>query len=224
MQLRPVARAVGLDQAGELGRVGVALVEPLEVMRGRVDEQRPRPGQRRQEEGVGPRPGIAHGKLVDDLDRRQLLLDQEIARRPDRAELGIVGDVLPPVAEVLGRERRAVRPAMACPQMEGEALAVLDVDRSGEVRHQLERAVVADQPGVAVDHQQAGVAAAADQGLELAAGLAVPAIHRGQAGLGRRPGAQRRRHGRQQQHRQGSRRQALCDPHPPPSLWSHPDY
>ena len=159
VQLRPVARPVGLDQPRELVRVGVALVELLEVVGGRIDEQRARAGERRQEERVGLGPGIAHGALVQDLDLRPLAVDLELDRRPDRAELLVAGDVLPPVAEVLGGERRAVRPAVPLAQAHGEHPAVLDLDVLEDVRDQVELGVVADQAGVAVDHQQPRVAA-----------------------------------------------------------------
>ena len=73
----------------------------------------------------------------------------------------VVGDVLPPVAEVLAGERLAVRPLVPLAQMQGEDPAVLDLDVLQDVRHQLEILVVADQPRIAVDHHQAGVPAAA---------------------------------------------------------------
>jgi hypothetical protein len=191
VELGPVARPVRRDQASELVRVGVFLVELLQVVGGRVDEQRVRGGQRRQEERVGLRPAVADGLRAQDLDLRQLALDHELARRPERAELEVGRHVLPPVAEVLGREGRPVRPAVARPEVESEGAPGLDVDRLGDVGHELEIAVVADQTRIAVDHEQARLAAAADQHPQIATPLA-ERCDLGHAGLERRSGLRRR--------------------------------
>ena len=110
VELRPVARLGLLDHRGELVGVGVALVELLEVVRRHVDEQRRRLRQRRQEERVGLRPAVAHRELVGELDIGQLAVDEEVRRGAGRAQRLVVGDVLPPVAEVLAGERLAVGP------------------------------------------------------------------------------------------------------------------
>ena len=138
VELRPVARLGLLDQRRQLLRIGVALVELLEEVRRHVDEQRRRLRERRQEERVRLRPAVAHGQGIGELDQRPLAVDEQVRRRPGRAQRLVVGDVLPPVAEVLAGERLAVGPAVARAQMEGEAPPVLDLDVFEDVRHQLE--------------------------------------------------------------------------------------
>ena len=159
VQLRPVARLVLLDLAGELSRIGIRLVELPQIVGGPVDEQRAGTGQRRQEVGVRRGPAVADRERVDDLHLRQLAVDHQLPGRPERAELLVVGDVLPKVTEILGRERRAVRPAMALAQPQREDPAVLDLDRAQDVGHELQLAVVADQARIAVHHQKPRVLA-----------------------------------------------------------------
>ena len=79
-------------------------------------------------------------------------------------------------------------------QVEGEDAAILDLDILEDVRLQLERFVVGDQPGIAVHHHEAGVLGPADQHVQLAAGLAhaLGAIHLDHARLVGRPCAGRR--------------------------------
>ena len=66
----------------------------------------------------------------------------------------------------------AVRPLVPLAQVQREDAAVLDLDVLQDVRHQLEVLVVADQPGIAVDDHQPGVARPRDQHVQAAAGLA----------------------------------------------------
>src|SRR3546814_3460502 len=75
--------------------------------------------------------------------------------RADGKELLVGGDVFPEVAEVLGGEGMAVRPAMPLAQLQGETAAVLDLQPLQDVRHDLERLVVGHQARVAVDVQKA---------------------------------------------------------------------
>ena len=83
---------------------------------------------------------------------------------------------------------------MPLAQVQGEDPAVLDLDVLEDVRHQLELFIVRDQPGIAVDHHEAGVLGPADQHVQLAAGLAdgLVAVELGHARLGGWPGAGRR--------------------------------
>ena len=95
--------------------------------------------------------------LVDHLDLGRLAIDQQFARRADRREVGVVGDVFPVVAEILGGEGRAIGPFMALAQMEGEDAPFLDVEALQDVGHQIVMRVVAHQPRIAIDHHVAGV-------------------------------------------------------------------
>src|SRR3546814_6584238 len=65
--------------------------------------------------------------------------------RADGKELLVGGDVFPEVAEVLGGEGMAVRPAMPLAQLQGETAAVLDLKPLQDVRHDHERLVVGDR-------------------------------------------------------------------------------
>src|SRR3546814_11139427 len=78
----------------------------------------------RNEEGVRLRPAIAHRRLVDHLEGRQLVVEPQGNFRADGKELLVGGDVFPEVAEVLGGEGMAVRPAMPLAQLQGETAAV----------------------------------------------------------------------------------------------------
>jgi hypothetical protein len=128
VQILPIVElAIGQEPRDHLG-AGVFGIELLQVAGRAIDHQRRGRRQRRQEGLVGQGPGVADRRLVEDLDLRGHAVDQERRRQPIGAELGIGGDILPIVAEILGRERAAVRPAMALAQMEGEDAAFLDVE------------------------------------------------------------------------------------------------
>ena len=120
VQLRPVARALALHVLRDLDRVAVVAVEAAHVMRGPVDEGRARRRQLAEELGVGVLPCVAHGGLVDDLEGRRLLHRAHVAGHALGAELRVVGNVLPPVAEVLRREGVAVGPAVPLAQVQRE--------------------------------------------------------------------------------------------------------
>ena len=111
----------------------------------------------------------------------------------------MVRDVLPVVSEVLGGERLAVRPAVPRPEMEGEHALVLDLHPLEEVGDQIERLVVADEPGVTVYHHQAHVLRPADEHPQPPSVAAGRAPHRFEAGderAGRQPLGGRRKRAR----------------------------
>ena len=122
--------------------------------------------------GLGLLQLIADGELVRILHLGQLAVGNELDLRAGRAQALALRHVLPEEAEVLGREGMAVRPFVALAQAEREDAALLHVDRRQDVRDQLQRLRVADEPRIAVDVEQAHIAGAADQHPQLAAGLA----------------------------------------------------
>ncbi len=168
-QRGPVALALVLHHLVEGRLIGVLGMERLQVAGGEVDVLRPRPGQCGQEVVVGDVPAVADGDGVNDLDLRRLVAGEQELRRPARRQLRMVGDVLPEEAEVLGGEGLAVGPLVAAPQMEGEDAVVLDLVALDDIRAQCPALVVADQPGVAVDHHHPGVLGHARQHAQAAA-------------------------------------------------------
>ena len=108
--------------------------------------------------GLGSSQRVADGKIVDHLELRALAVNQQ--RRVQAATLHIlVGqDIFPLKAEVLGRERRAVRPFVPRPQMEGENAVLVVLVALQDVRPHLQRAVVGNEAGVAIDGHQPQVA------------------------------------------------------------------
>ena len=97
-------------------------------MGGRADEDGARLRERGEEQGIGLVPAVAHVPLVEDLEARELAVDEENRFGPGRRKLLVVGDVLEIEAEILRREGLAVRPAMALAQREGEDAVVLRLD------------------------------------------------------------------------------------------------
>ncbi len=91
---------------------------------------------------------------------------------PPRRQFLVVGDVFPEVAEVLGRERMAVRPFVAGPELQRELAAVLGLVARQNVGMQRQLVVVHDQPGIGVKRHQARVARGGDQHVAVAAGAA----------------------------------------------------
>ena len=170
-QLHPVARPGLLDQVAELARVGVALVELLEVVGRPVDVELGRGGERRQEEGVGLRPGVADRQPVRELDLGRLAVDDQGDVGAGRGQVLVERHVLPPEAEVVRGEGLPVRPAVALAQVEGEDPPLLDLVGRQDVRDELQVRRAADEAGVAVDGVQAGLAGAADQHPQVAARL-----------------------------------------------------
>ncbi len=150
----------------------VLLVELPQVVRRPVDKKRRGARHARQKLRIGLGPAVAQREVVEHLEFRRLAVHQQIARRPGRGQLPVVGDVIPVVAEILRGERMPVRPAVPLAQLEREHASVLDLEALHDVGNDVELPVVADQPRVAVDHQQARVAAAPDQRVERAAVLA----------------------------------------------------
>jgi hypothetical protein len=136
----------------------------MKVGRGRCDFA--------QEHRVGPRPCVANRQLVEHLDQRGLAIHQKIDRRTYRRERVVGCDVFPIKPQILGGERLTIRPAMTLAQPEGEDAAVFDGEVGQDVRHKLEILVVADEPGVAVDVEQARVPGAAHQHPHVAATVA----------------------------------------------------
>ena len=85
------APQLGLRGAlGELVRRGVAAVEGLQVMGGRVDEDGARLRERGQEQGIGLVPAVAHVPLVEDLEARELAVDEENAIRGPAGESSLL--------------------------------------------------------------------------------------------------------------------------------------
>jgi len=74
-------RLAALRRFGDLGRVSVADVELLQVVRRPEQEQRRGLGLRFDEVGIGRIPAIANRRLVDDLDLGWLAVDQHHHRR-----------------------------------------------------------------------------------------------------------------------------------------------
>ncbi len=172
MEMRPALLPRLLHPSLQLRRVGVFHVKLFQVGRGAEDLQRTRRRQRRQEDGVRLVPGVANGGFVDDLELRRLAARQHLRRRAEGRQVGVEDDVFPPVAEILRREGRAVRPAVTRPQMEREDPVVLDIDGFEDIRFKVEVGVVRDQSGIAVREQDAYVLRPRHQHGHVAAGLA----------------------------------------------------
>ena len=96
----------------------------------------------------------------------------QIGGRAGRRELGVVGDILPEEAEILGGEGRAVGPFLALAQMEGEDPPVLDIEAFEDVGDELVLGVIADQLRIAIGHEIARVLGRGHQHGELAAVIA----------------------------------------------------
>ena len=159
-----------LRRRGGLGLVAadISRVDRLQVMRGPIDQRVARSGEGRQEAGIGPRPRVANGDGIQDVHGRRLAVDQQELGRPAGAEVPVVGDVFPVVAEILRGEGLSVRPAVPLAQGEGEASAV-DRDRQEQVGLQIEVGVVADEARVAVDGEVADIPRLRDQRADRAA-------------------------------------------------------
>jgi len=84
------------------------------------------------------------GQRVEHFEARRMSADHQRRRQAGRRQHLVVGDIVPEIAEVVGRERCAVRPAMAGPQVDGEDPVVLDVDRFGDVGLQGQIALITD--------------------------------------------------------------------------------
>ena len=149
-------------------------VELLQVVRRPEQPQRRRLRLRGDEVRIGFLPGVADRQLVDDFHLGRLAVDQQHDRRAVLGHFLHVGDVFPVIAEILGRERMAVRPLVAGAQLEGEFATVLVLVALEDVGLQLEVPVVDDQAGVAVERHQARVARVGDQHVDLAAAMAGP--------------------------------------------------
>ena len=172
MQRRPARLAGILDRFLELGRVGVFLVELLEVMAGPEDEQRRSARQLRQELGVRLGPRIAHGQRIGELDLCRLVANLQGGRHAGRHQFLVVRDVFPEIAERFGGEGLAVGPLVALAQLESEDAALVHREALADVRHQLIFVVVADQACVGVGDQDAGILGVRHQHAQLAALLA----------------------------------------------------
>ena len=151
VQCRPIAHFLLRHQSLEFLGVRVAGVELPEIMGRRIEIKRARAGQGMQQGRIGRRPAVTHAGLVQHFEGRPFAVDQEFARNAGRGEVLVVGHVLPPVAEIFGREGMTVGPFVSGSQMKGENPVVLDLDLFEDVRHQLEIGVIADEAGVAVN-------------------------------------------------------------------------
>ena len=169
VQRRPGAPARLFHGRGQRLGCGMRGMEAPQIVRRAVDIERPRACQRRQEAGIRRLPAITEGPFVQHLEDRRLAVHEHRRRRSGRRELGIVGDILPPVAEVLSGEGMPVRPFVTRPEMQGEDAAFLGFHTLQNVRLQHELRRVAHEARIAVHdhlarvlrlgHQQAQVAA-----------------------------------------------------------------
>ena len=188
------------DRLLELLRVGIFLMELLQVVGRPIDEELVGGGQGRDEEAVGLGPGPADGQLVQHLDHGLLAVDEQADVGAAEGQVLVVLDVVPVEADVLGGERLPVRPFVALAQAQGEDPAVLDLVARQDVGDELELGREADQVRIAVGVEEAGVALAADQHPQLAAGLADldaldhPRLVRGGRHAGAAISASHRRH------------------------------
>jgi len=92
-----------------------------------------------------------------------MALDQQRLWQPERRQVLVVGDILPVIAKILGRERLAIGPLVALTQMQRENAAVDVVDALQDVRRELQRLVVADEPRVPVHRHHPDVAVLGEQ-------------------------------------------------------------
>ena len=115
-QLDPVARAVLGDRLLELLRVGILLVELLQVVGRPIDEELVGGRQGRDEEAVGLGPRPADGQLVHHLDLGLLAVDEQPDVGAAEGQVLVVLDVVPVEPDVLGGERLPVRPFVALAQ------------------------------------------------------------------------------------------------------------
>ena len=194
MQSRPIALTFRLGRLVQRRLVAEVGVEFLEIDAGTVNEQGRGAGQARDEKRIGRIPGIAHRYLVDDLELGRLAVDDHHPRRARGRQVLVVGDVLPPVAEVFRRKGTAVRPLVAAAQGEGKDATVVDLETFQDIGLQGEIRTIADQTGVAPNNHVADVLGPADQGSDVAAvfadGRLAAKFHDG------RFGRQALRHGR----------------------------
>ena len=142
-------------------------------MRRAIDPFRAGGGQSGQEFAVRLGPDEAHLIGGRKADRRRLAFDQQARGQASRRKLGVVGDVLPPEAEVLAGEACAVRPAVAGSEVQGKALSFLHIDAEQDIRHQHQILVPGHQAGIAEDDHGARIAAAPVQHAQGAAVFAV---------------------------------------------------
>ena len=163
VQRRPGLELLLLRGFLELSLVGVFRVELLQVVGRPVQEGVARPGELRQEARVRLVPAVSDRALVEDLEARRLAVQHHELGDAGRRDLGVVRHVLPVVAEVVGRERMAVRPAMAVAEAEGEDLVVLVLELCQKVGLERELFRVADEPGVGLDRHVADVPPAGDE-------------------------------------------------------------
>ncbi len=179
MQVRPVVHLVMGHERVQQFRILVLRMELPHVVRRQHDRQRLRRGKPWKEARVRRLPGVADGEGVEDLEDRALVRRQKLGRKAARPEVGIHHVVFPAVAEILGRNRCAVRPAVPFTQAEGEDAVLVDREALQDVGVKLKVRVVGHETAVAVHRHEADVALAADDGADLAALPAGLAPHRG---------------------------------------------
>ncbi len=196
VQRRPVHDAGLLDPPRQHLLVGVVVVKLLQVVGRHEDVDRLGAGQRRNESRVRLVPAVPDRQGIDDLEARRVATHQQGGIRAGWAQRLVVGHVLPPVAEILGRERLPVGPAMALAQVKREDLIVRDLEALQDVGHHMHLLVEHEQPRVGIHGHHAKVALIPHQHAPGPARLAGFALHRGKVHDPRHLG-QPLRHGRQ---------------------------
>ena len=132
--------------------------------------------------GLGAIPAIAHGILVDDLECRRLVVDDELWRDAAGRQLLVQHHVFPGIAEILRRQWMPVRPFVPGAQFEREDALFLDREILQDVGLELELLVIAGKPRIAEDRDVADVALAADQHAHRAAMAAGHPAHGDEVG------------------------------------------
>ena len=165
----PAAGSGRLRLRLRLVETDVLRMELAQVVRRPVDVQRTRTRELRQELRIRLVPGEAHRGLAQHLEAGTAVAHLQHLRQAERRQVGIVGDILPEVAEIRGRERLPVRPAVAGAQVQREDAAVDVLDALEDVRDEVQLLVVADEARVAVDDHHPDVAVLREQRAQLAA-------------------------------------------------------
>ena len=169
VEARPAAGAGLLGLRLRLVEADVARMELAQVVRRPVDVQRARPGQLRQELRIRLVPGVAHGGFAQHLETRAAVAHLQRLRQAERRQVGVVGDILPEIAEIRRRERLPVRPPVARAQVQREDAAVDVLDALEDVGDEVELLVVPHEARVAVDDHHPDVAVLRHQRAQLAA-------------------------------------------------------
>ena len=134
----------------------------------------------RQKLRVRLEPGVAHRGFIGILHQGWFALHQQFGRGAGGAQVLVVCDIFPEVAEIVARKRCSIRPLMPLAKLQRIYPVFLDVHAFQYVGCHLQIPVIANQPRVAVHHQHAHIARASYQHIQrptMLTSLAGLAVH-----------------------------------------------